>query len=259
MSSSPPRPLALITGVGRRRSIAASIATDLAQDGWDLVLNHWQPYEERLDLDRGADDPGSIADECRALSADVMLAPGDLSDPAVPGQLLATAAGRRVEGLVLSHCESVDSSILTTDVESWDRHFAVNARASWLLIQSFAKQLPTMGPGESQVNGRIVALTSDHTAENLPYGASKGALDRLVIAAAIELSDRGVRSNLINPGPIDTGWMDAELRTAMADATPAGRLGQPKDTADLVRFLFSDAGSWINGQLLHSNGGLQTS
>ncbi|GAA1357166.1 SDR family oxidoreductase [Arthrobacter rhombi] len=258
MSPSPSKPLVLITGAGRKRSIAASIATGLAQDGWDLVLNHWQPYDERLDLDRGADDPGSIADECRAVGADVTVAPGDLSDPAVPGQLLATAAGRRVEGLVLSHCESVDSSILTTDVASWDRHFAVNARASWLLIKAFAEQLPESAP-TGTVNGRIVALTSDHTAENLPYGASKGALDRLVIAAAIELAGRGVRSNLINPGPIDTGWMDAGLREEMSRATPAGRLGQPQDTADLVRFLFSDAGSWINGQLLHSNGGLQTS
>lgn len=258
MSSSPHRPLALITGAGRRRSIAAVIAYGLAEDGWDLVLNHWRPYDERLDLERGEDDPRSIADACRALGATVTVAPGDLGDPAVPGQLLDTADGRNVEGLVLSHCESVDSSILTTNVESWDRHFAVNARASWLLIQAFAEQLPEAAPAGT-VNGRIVALTSDHTAGNLPYGSSKGALDRLVIAAATELADRGVRSNLINPGPIDTGWMDDGLRIALATATPAGRLGQPKDTADLVRFLFSDAGSWINGQLLHSNGGFQTS
>lgn len=258
MSPSPQKPLALITGVGRRRSIAASIATGLAQDGWDLVLNHWRPYDERLGLDRGEDDPRAIAEGCRGLGAEVTLVPGDLSDPDFPGQLMAAAEARTVSGLVLSHCESVDSSILTTDVESWDRHFAVNARASWLLVKAFAGQLPT-ATAAGTVNGRIVALTSDHTAENLPYGASKGALDRLVIAAAIELADRGVRSNLINPGPVDTGWMDDELRDVLANATPAGRLGQPRDTADLVRFLFSDAGSWINGQLLHSNGGLQTS
>lgn len=260
MSPNSRRPLALVTGVGRRRSIAAAIALGLARDGWDLVLNFWQPYDERLDLDRGDDDPRAIADACRTAGAEVTLAPGDLGDPAFPGQLIATRpTGRRMDGLVLSHCESVDSSILTTGVDSWDRHFAINARASWLLIKAFAEQLPEAGGPNGSANGRIVALTSDHTAENLPYGASKGAMDRLVIAAAIELADRGVRSNLINPGPIDTGWMDAELRTAMTRATPAGRLGTAEDTANLVRFLFSDAGSWINGQLLHSNGGLQTS
>ncbi|MBM6620126.1 SDR family oxidoreductase [Micrococcaceae bacterium RIT802] len=260
MSPSKQRPLAVVTGVGRRRSIASTIAVGLAADGWDLVLNFWQPYDERLNLDRGDDDPQAVAAECRDAGAEVALAPGDLGDPALPAQLIGThPAGRRVDGLVLSHCESVDSSILTTDVESWDRHFAVNTRASWLLIKAFAEQLPESHIPDGTVQGRIVALTSDHTAENLPYGASKGALDRLVIAAAVELASRGVRSNLINPGPIDTGWMDDGLREEMARATPAGRLGQPQDTADLVRFLFSDAGSWINGQLLHSNGGLQTS
>ncbi|WP_417217425.1 SDR family oxidoreductase [Arthrobacter sp.] len=260
MSPSKQRPLAVVTGVGRRRSIAATIARGLAEDGWDLVLNFWQPYDERLDLERGTDDPDSIADDCRILGAEVTLVPGDLGDPEFPEQLIATRpTGRRVDGLVLSHCESVDSSILTTDVTSWDRHFNVNVRASWLLIKAFAEQLPAPAEPDDGATGRIVALTSDHTAGNLPYGASKGALDRLVIAAALELADRGVRSNLINPGPIDTGWMDDELRRSLTRATPAGRLGQPRDTADLVRFLFSDAGSWINGQLLHSNGGFQTS
>lgn len=60
---------------------------------------------------------------------------------------------------------------------------------------------------------------------------------------------------MINPGPIDTGWMTPEIRQGGAAQTPAGRLGTPADTADLVRFLLSDAGTWITGQLLYSNGG----
>jgi 3-oxoacyl-[acyl-carrier protein] reductase len=247
--------VALITGVGRRRSIGAGLALGLARDGWDLVLNYWQPYDARLDLERMDDDPRTIADECRALGVAVELVPGDLSDPTVPAELFrAGSALGPVTGLVMSHCESVDSSILTTSIESWDRHFAVNSRATWLLIKAFAEQLPPIA-ASGEVGGRIVALTSDHTVHNLPYGASKGALDRIVIAAAVELADRGVRANAINPGPIDTGWMDDAIRTASTAATPAGRLGTPQDTADLVRFLFSDAGSWINGQILHSNGG----
>ena len=108
------------------------------------------------------------------------------------------------------------------------------------------------------MRGRIVALTSDHTANNTPYGASKGALDRIVIAAAVELSGLGVRANVINPGPIDTGWMTEEIRGFGVAETPAGRLGTPDDTANLVRFLLSDQGSWMNGQLLYSNGGFRT-
>lgn len=245
----------LITGVGRRRSIGAGLALGLAEDGWDLALSYWRPYDDRLGMEAGPDDPAAIAEDCRALGRRVDLIAGDLADPAVPAELIkAAAAHDDLAGLVLSHCESVDSSILTTSLESWDRHFDVNARATWLLIKEYAERLPVVDHG-GEARGRIVALTSDHVVHNLPYGASKGALDRLVIAAAVELADRGVRANVINPGPIDTGWMTDEIRASAIAHTPAGRLGTPRDTANLVRFLFSDQGSWINGQLLSSNGG----
>lgn len=227
----------------------------LARDGWDLALSYWGSYDERLGYEQGSDDPEAVAQECRGHGVDVVLLPGDLSEPGTAEQLVdAASAHGRLEALVMSHCEGVDSSILTTSVESFDRHFAVNARATWLLIKAFAERLPAeVEPGE--VAGRIVALTSDHTSHNLPYGASKGALDRIVIAAAVELADRGVRANVVNPGPIDTGWMDESIRRSGTAATPAGRLGTATDTADLVRFLLSEQGSWINGQLLFSNGG----
>jgi 3-oxoacyl-[acyl-carrier protein] reductase len=248
-----------LPGVGRRRSIGAGIALGIAEDGWDLVLGYWSPYDERIGLERGTDDPAAVADDCRALGARVDLVEADLGDPDVPERLVAEAAARRdLRGMVLSHCESVDSSILTTTLESWDRHFAVNARAAWLLLQAYARRLPEpSAPGEA--TGSVVALTSDHTPGNLPYGASKGALDRVVIAAAVELGGRGLRANVVNPGPIDTGWMTDEIREMGLAQTPAGRLGRPSDTADLVRFLLSERGSWVTGQLLHSNGGFATS
>ncbi|GAB2674782.1 SDR family oxidoreductase [Thalassiella azotivora] len=244
----------LVTGVGRRRGIGAGLAVALAEDGWDLALGYWAPYDKRVGLERGAHDPQDVAEECRALGRRVDLLPGDLADPDVPEQLVVRASSRGdLRALVLSHCESVDSSVLDTTVESWDRHLAVNARASWLLVKAFAELLPP-GP-TTDVTGRVVALTSDHTAHNLPYGVSKGALDRLVVAAAVELGHRGLRANVVNPGPVDTGWMTGDVRTALTERTPAGRLGTPQDTADLVRFLLSDAGGWVTGQVLSSNGG----
>ena len=244
----------VLTGVGRRRSIGAGLALGLAADGWDLVVNHWAPYDDRLGLDRGGDDPVQVAAECRALGVRVELVPADLADLEAPGRLLKAAVELGgLRGLVMSHCESVDSSTLDTTVESWDRHFAVNARAVWLLIKAFAERLPDAPT--TDVVGSIVALTSDHVVHNLPYGASKAALDRIVLAAAGELGHRGIRANVINPGPIDTGWMNDEIRLAAVAHTPNGRLGTPADIADLVRFLLSDAGGWINGQLLHCDGG----
>ena len=256
--SGPGRSTVLITGVGRRRSIGAGLALGLAADGWDLLLNYWAPYDERVSYARGEHDTEDIADECRRLGSRVEVVAADLADVDVPAQLVGAAAGvGSLRGLVMSHCESVDSSTLDTTVASWDRHFAVNARAAWLLIKEFAEQLPDETTTEPI--GRIVALTSDHATHNLPYGASKGALDRIVVAAAVELAGRGIRANVINPGPIDTGWMTPEIRESATAQTPVGRLGTPADTASLVRFLLSDAGGWITGQVLYSNGGFRTS
>ena len=236
----PARRRALVTGVGRRAGIAASIADHLRDDGWSVVTTGWRGYDARMSW--GADDQPLADHEV------------DFSDPDAPDRLFAALSGTEpITALVLCHCESVDSDIRTTTVASFDRHFAVNARSIWLLVRAFARQLPPDADGAR----RIVALTSDHTAFNLPYGASKGALDRIVLAAATELADLGVTANVINPGPNDTGWMDDGVRGAVLDGNLQLRLGTPADTANLVSFLLSDEGGWVNAQLLHSDGGIR--
>lgn len=241
---------AVITGVGRRRGIGAAIALGLAADGWDLALSYWHPYDDRIGLDHSSQDLDVLASEIRDIGRSVLLLPADLEDPSEAAGLVNEAAAELgpISGLVMSHCESVDSGFLDTTVESFDRHYTVNVRASWLLISSLARQVPSSG-------GRVVALTSDQTVNNLPYGSSKGALDRLVIAAAHELAHLGILANAVNPGPVDTGWMDDSTREALTAMQPTNRLGTAEDTANLVRFLLSQQGSWINGQLLYSNGG----
>ena len=214
-------PVVLITGAARADSIAAGIVPRLADEGYTVVTS-------------------DLAD------ADY---PCDLSDPAAPGELIDAVVADHgpIEALVLSHAHDVLSGVLDTTAESLDRHFAVNARASLLLIAAFARQAVD--------GGVIVAFTSDHTTGNLPYGASKGALDRIVISAARELGPAGISANVVNPGPIDTGWMDDATRTALAPAHPLGRLGTPSDIAGIVSFLLSPAGRWISGQLIHTDGG----
>ncbi|MFS2281284.1 SDR family oxidoreductase [Microbacterium sp. OR21] len=215
-------PLALVTGAARSNSIAAGIVPRLRADGWEVVTS---------DLDAGDH-------------------PCDLSDAQAPAALIETVAHERgtISALVLSHAHDVESGILDTTAESFDQHVAVNARASLLLIAAFARQAGETG-------GAIVAFTSDHVTGNLPYGASKGALDRIVISAARELGPRGISANVVNPGPIDTGWMDDETRRALTAQHPLGRSGTPRDIAGITSFLLSDEGRWISGQLLHTDGG----
>lgn len=246
------RPLALITGVGRTVGIGAGIARELARQGWDLALTYWRPYDERMPWGVQTHDAERLAQELRDGGAAVTAIEADLTDPAVPAQLVAqVGAEHPIRALVLSHAESVDSSLMDTGLDSFDRHFAVNARASWLLIRAFAEQFPAEWYGL----GRVVALTSDHTVGNMPYGASKGALDRIVMAAARELAGQGIAANALNPGPVDTGWMDDAERAALTARQPWGRLGTPRDVAGVVAFLLSAPGGWINGQLIKADGG----
>jgi 3-oxoacyl-[acyl-carrier protein] reductase len=248
------RGVALVTGVGRTIGIGATVARDLAGAGWDVAISHWRPYDEKMPW--GADDYAQrhLTDRMTAVGARSAVIEADLSDPATPARLFDDAERElgTVTALVMCHAESVDSGLLDSSVVSFDLHFAVNARASWLLIKEFGQRF--RGPHGA---GRIVALTSDHTVGNMPYGSSKGALDRITLAAARELAHLGVTANVINPGPVDTGWMTPELLRAVERDTPLGRVGTPQDCANLVTFLCSPQGGWINGQLLLSNGGIK--
>ncbi|MGQ2910891.1 SDR family oxidoreductase [Aeromicrobium sp.] len=215
-------PCALVTGAARPNSLAAAIVPRLRDDGWDVATS-----------------------DLTGTDYDV-----DLSTPHGPTDLLDAVTRDRgpVGALVLSHAHDVETGVLDTTAESFDAHVAVNARASLLLIAGFARQVPDGG-------GAVVALTSDATTGNLPYGASKGALDRIVISAARELGPLGISANVLNPGPVDTGWMDDQLREGLLPHQPLGRLGEPRDVAGVVAFLLSPEGRWISGQLLHADGG----
>ena len=243
------RPIALVTGVGRTVGIGAGIARTLATEGWDLALSYWTPADEAVFGSAASDGLDELLAELAASGARVVAIPVDLERTDAAASVVSQARELLgpLDALVLSHAWSVDSGLLETSVEQFDKHFAINTRASWMLIAEFARQ--------AQAGGAIVALTSNHTSGNLPYGASKGALDRIVMAAAKELGPRGISANVINPGPIDTGWMDDDIRAAGLAMQPTGRLGTPADTANLVAFLLSEKGRWVTGQLLKSDGG----
>src|SRR4051794_15356760 len=248
--SSSSRRAAPVTGGGKRIGNGAGVAARLPDDGWGPALVCSRTYDADRPDAAGADEPERIATDLRGRGARVILLDADLGDPDVPDRVVADAGAALgpLRGMVLSHAESRDSGILDTSVASFDRHVAVNARASWQLMAAFARQVAAGG-------GAIVALTSDHTAWNVPYGASKGALDRVVLAAARELGPLGIRANVVNPGPVDTGWMTDEVRQALVERQPGGRLGTPLDVAPLVAFLLSDDGAWTTGQLIHTDGG----
>jgi 3-oxoacyl-[acyl-carrier protein] reductase len=250
------RPVALITGVGLRQGIGAAIASGLAEDGWDIAFTYWKRYDERMSWGGDATGPDAVADTIAAAGGESYAIEADLSRPESPTEIFNGIEDHlgSVTALVISHCESVDSSTLDTSVESFDRHYAVNVRATWLLIRELGSRFV-----ETSSGGRIVPLTSDHVVGNLAYGSSKAAADRVTLAAAHDLAHLGITANAVNPGPIDTGWMTEEHRNHASRLTPVPRMAEPRDAANLVRFLCSPEGGWVTGQLILSNGGFKSS
>lgn len=113
---------ALVTGVGRSEGIGAGIARALAADGWDLALSFWHPYDQRVNqATTPQEDLLALSAELEAIGSRVVLLPADLEHPAAADVLIERAAGELgpLTGLVLSHTESVDSSVLDTTVESF--------------------------------------------------------------------------------------------------------------------------------------------
>jgi 3-oxoacyl-[acyl-carrier protein] reductase len=229
---------ALITGVGRPNGIAAALAQVLAADGWDLGI-HW--FDE---------DPSHLLGDLHSVR--VTIHQDDLADKGAPGRLFdaVEASLSPVTALAIVHTRCVPAGLEATSSDEFDRHWAINVRASLLLIQEFARRF--RGQAGS---GRIVAFTSDHfTPENLAYGVTKAALDKVILAAAFELGSRGISANAINPGGTDTGWMNSAIYEGTRNRTPLGRVGLPEDAARLARWLLSDEGAWVSGQVLYSNG-----
>ena len=137
---------------------------------------------------------------------------------------------------------------------SHDRLFAVNSRATAVMMAEFARRHAERGASW----GRIINLSTDGAycfSGEVSYGASKAAVEAYSRAAAKELGQYGITVNIVSPGPIQTGYVPRELERRIAAATPLGRVGLPDDVADVIAFLASDQARWLTGQLLHVGGG----
>jgi 3-oxoacyl-[acyl-carrier protein] reductase len=244
--------VAIVTGVSRRIGIGAAVAQRLAEAGWDLFLHSWSPHDAEQPW--GADPEGAaaiVADLRTRVRVEHLVA--DLADPDAPAQLVAAAEGAygRVDALVANHARSSTATLEELTAAELDLTYAVNTRATLLLVKEFAARCP--GPG------RVVLMTSgQHRGPmpgELPYIASKGALHQVTASLAAHLAPRRITVNAVDPGATDTGYADEAARAAVLAREPMGRWGEPDDAARLIAWLASDAARWVTGQVLVSNGG----
>jgi 3-oxoacyl-[acyl-carrier protein] reductase len=180
----------------------------------------------------------------------------DLGDPRTPAELIDTAVAEfgAVDVLVANHARSSSYDLAASTAEELDRCWAVNVRGTLLLAQRFAKIRDHAPSG-----GRVVLFTSgQHQGPmpgEIPYIATKGALQQLTASLALWFAPQRVTVNCVDPGPVDTGYASNDLLEQGNQQIPFGRWGRPRDTADLVEWLASDAGGWMTGQTMVSDGG----
>ncbi len=249
-----PQPVAVITGLSRRAGIAATVAVEMRRAGWCLGLTGWPTYDAKMEWGRIPSDLHSIMTELEAISPDgVAYVEADLSQPSAPKHVfdeIENALGD-AEVLINIHAHSMRGDLLETSTEEFDMHMAVNARGTFLMCAEYARRWRG-----NHGNGRIVNFTSSLPLKGeLAYAASKGAVEWITVVAASELASKGITVNAINPGPNNTGWMSQHLEAEIATGSPLGRVGTPKDIADLVVFLCSPGAKWITGQVLNCDGG----
>ncbi|HTU31898.1 MAG TPA: SDR family oxidoreductase [Solirubrobacteraceae bacterium] len=255
MSPESPARVALVTGASRRGAIGAAIARRLAADGLRVLVHSHEPAD--VEMYGRADEGGAqaLVDDLNAAGATAAHLSADLAEPDAPAALVAAACEQfgALDVLVANHARSTEMDLADVTAAELDLTYAVNTRATLLLVRELVAGRPE-GPG-----GRVVLFTSGqyHGAMpgELPYIASKGALQQVTPTLGAQLVGRGITVNCIDPGPTDTGYADPERHREVAEAAPAGRWGEPEDAARLVAWLVSEEASWISGQVIASDGG----
>lgn len=156
---------------------------------------------------------------------------------------------------------AADHSVIDTDEDVWDKVLAVNVKGIYLVCKHGLPELIAAGGGSVINVASFVALVGCSVPQDA-YTASKGAVLALTKSLAVQFGPKGVRSNAICPGPIETPLLTAWLFKEPAEKAkrlnriPMGRFGKSDDIVNLAVFLASDESSWTNGAALVVDGGI---
>ncbi len=240
---------ALITGASK--GIGKAIAMAYAGHGANVAFTYLSSVEQGQALEAELQAKGVKAKGYRSDASDFAQADKLIND-------VVTDFGA-LDILINNAGITMDNLLLRMTEEMWDKIMDVNLKSCFNTVKAAAR------PMMKQKGGSIINMTSvvgiKGNAGQANYAASKAGIIGFTKSIALELGSRGIRSNAIAPGFIETemtGKLDEKTVQGWRDAIPLKRGGQPDDVANACVFLGSDLSSYISGQVIQVDGGMLT-
>lgn len=240
--------VAVVTGASK--GIGAGIAKELAAHGASVVVNYSSSKE-------GADN---VVAAIAKAGGQALAVRGSVAKQEDVDNIFAETAKAygKVDILVNNAGVYAFSPIETLSLEAMNTMFGVNVFG---LLLATKAALPLFTPeGGSIINiGSVIGEMAPPQASI--YAGTKGALNSITRVFAKELAPKKIRVNAVNPGAVHTegfesaGFKDSPFEAHMVQNTPLGRIGTPKDIADLVIYLASPEAGWVTGSLIDAAGG----
>ena len=268
--------VALVTGAGGEGGIGRAIATRLATEGADVVVNDIaaQPYADRL---TGWDGLPAVVQEIEAMGREAMGIVADVSDAHQVKDMVDQALERfgHIDILVSNAGTAAGRDrvpVVELDEADWDRVQRVNVKGTFLCCQAVARAMIDRGKG-----GKIINISSNSGKQGVArfaaYCASKFAVIGFTQALAHELGSYHINVNAICPGLVETERIDdiaealkpeiasteeyrAQMIEQVVSRTPLGRTGQPSDIARMAAYLASSESDYLTGLSITVSGGV---